>query len=92
VAFSALLPLVAQRRCIEVMHTKFHRKCPRNMEITDRNFVTLLHESVTQSIDFHIQHNSEFRTRIETAGFDFRVFIERLSSESGFWNVRGILF
>jgi hypothetical protein len=54
------------------------------MEVTDRNFVIPLHESVTQRIDFHIQHNSEFRTRIEIAGFDFRGFIEGLSSDSGF--------
>jgi hypothetical protein len=74
------------------MHAKFHGKCPRNMEITDRNFVTLLHESVTQSIDFHIQHNSEFRTRIEIAGFDSRSFIQRLSSDPGFWHGRGIRF
>jgi len=48
------------------------------MEITDRNFVTPLHESATQRIDFHIQHNSEFRTRIEIAGFDFGGFIRGL--------------
>jgi len=60
------------------MHTEFNRKCPRNMEITDRNFVTPLHESATQRIDFHIQHNSEFRTRIEIAGFDFGGFIRGL--------------
>jgi hypothetical protein len=62
------------------------------MKITDRNFVTLLRESVTQSIDFHIQHNSEFRKRIEIAGFEFRGFIQRLSSESLFWHSRGVLF
>ena len=54
VMFSALLRLVAQRRNVEVMYNEFHPKMPRNMGITDRNFVTVLHESVTRGVDFRV--------------------------------------
>jgi len=50
------------------MHTKLHGKCPRNMEITDRNFVTLLRESVTQSIDFHSQLTQNFVQELKLLG------------------------
>ena len=38
------------------------------MEITDRNFVTSLHESVTQSIDFHIQLTQNFVQELRLLG------------------------
>ena len=50
------------------MPTKFLGKRPRNMEITDRNFVTLLHEIVTQNIDFHIQLTQNFVQELRLLG------------------------